>query len=51
MQSHIGIKGEVKDAVTGRPLPNAMISVRNVTRINSTHVQDDAIKHDVTSGK
>jgi len=50
-QSHIGIKGEVKDAVTGRPLPNAVITVRNVTRINSTHARDDVIKHDVTSAR
>jgi len=50
-QSHIGIKGEVKDAVTGRPLPNAVISIRNVTRLNSTHARDDIIKHDVTSAR
>jgi len=50
-QSHIGIKGEIKDAVTGRPLPNAVISTRNVTRINSTHARNDVIKHDVTSAR
>ena len=36
--------------MTGRPLPNAVISIRNVTRLNSTHARDDIIKHDVTSG-
>lgn len=41
----------VKDAMTGRPLPNAVISTRNVTRINETHARNDVIKHDITSGK
>jgi hypothetical protein len=50
-QSHIGVKGEVKDAVTGRPLVNAVITTRNVTRINETHARKDLIKHDITSGK
>ena len=50
-QSHIGVKGEVKDAVTGRPLVNAVITIRNVTRINETHARKDLIKHDITSGK
>lgn len=49
-QSHIGVKGEVKDAITGRPLVNAIISTRNVTRLNETHARKDLIKHDVTSG-
>jgi hypothetical protein len=48
-QSHIGVKGEVKDGITGRPLPNAVISTRNVTRINSTHARNDVVKHDITS--
>ena len=47
----MGVKGEVRDAVTGRPLANAVISTRNVTRINETHARKDIIKHDITSGK
>lgn len=50
-QSHIGVKGEVKDAITGRPLGNAVITTRNVTRLNETHARKDLVKHDVTSGK
>ncbi|XP_046440014.1 carboxypeptidase E-like [Daphnia pulex] len=50
-QSHIGVKGEVKDAVTGRPLVNAVITTRNVTRINETHARKDLIKHDITSAQ
>lgn len=45
-QSHIGIKGIVKDAVTLKPLANAFIKVVNVT--NGQH---SPILHDVTSGK
>ena len=44
------MKGEVRDAVTGRPLANAVITTRNVTRINETHARKDIIKHDITSG-
>jgi hypothetical protein len=51
LQSHIGVKGEVKDAVTGRPLPNAVIATKNVTRVNATHAREDVIKHDITSGE
>ena len=47
----MGVKGEVRDAVTGRPLANAVISTRNVTRVNETHARKDIIKHDITSGK
>lgn len=45
-QSHIGIKGMIKDAVTLKPIVNAFIKVVNVTNgIMSP------ILHDVTSGK
>lgn len=50
-QSHIGVKGEVKDAVTGRPLPNAVITTKNVTRVNASHAREDIIKHDITSAQ
>nr|CAD7428661.1 unnamed protein product [Timema monikensis] len=43
-QVHIGVKGQVKDAETGKPLANAVIHVKNVTG-----GRDDDIQHDVTS--
>jgi len=45
-QSHIGIKGIIKDAVTLKPIVNAFIKVVNVTN----GIQSP-ILHDVTSGK
>ncbi|XP_063864422.1 LOW QUALITY PROTEIN: carboxypeptidase E-like [Scylla paramamosain] len=48
-QVHTGIKGVVRDAITQQGLPSAVIHVKNVTRINDTHVRDDHINHDVTS--
>lgn len=43
-QAHIGIKGHVKDAETGRPLSNTAIHAKNVTT-----GRDDDIQHDVMS--
>ncbi|KAJ4443963.1 hypothetical protein ANN_05752 [Periplaneta americana] len=43
-QAHIGIKGHVKDAVTGRPLSNTVIHAKNITA-----GRNDDIQHDVTS--
>lgn len=43
-QAHIGVKGHVRDAVTGQPLPNTIIHVKNVTA-----GRNDDILHDVTS--
>ncbi|KAG0715085.1 Carboxypeptidase E [Chionoecetes opilio] len=48
-QVHTGIKGVTRDALTGQGLPNTLIHVKNVTRINDTHLRDDHINHDVTS--
>lgn len=45
-QVHLGIKGRVTDAESGRPIANAVIHVRNIT-----DGRDDDIDHDVTSGK
>uniref|UniRef100_A0A0A9XL37 Carboxypeptidase E n=1 Tax=Lygus hesperus TaxID=30085 RepID=A0A0A9XL37_LYGHE len=41
---HSGIKGQVRDAVSGKPISNAIIHVRNITGNN---VYD--IMHDITS--
>ncbi|XP_046667545.1 carboxypeptidase E-like isoform X3 [Homalodisca vitripennis] len=43
-QVHTGVKGDVRDAVTGRPLPNSIIHVKNITA-----GQESDIKHDITS--
>lgn len=45
-QAHIGIKGDVIDSRTKRPIANALIHVANLT----TGVEVD-INHDVTSGQ
>ena len=50
MQGHSGVKGIVSDAVTGRPVSNAVIHVKNITRVNKSGARrDDDIDHDVTS--
>jgi len=47
---HSGVKGIVSDALTGRPVPNAVIHVKNITRVNKGGARrDDDIDHDVTS--
>ena len=44
------MKGIVSDAVTGRPVSNAVIHVKNITRVNRSGARkDDDINHDVTS--
>ena len=49
-QGHSGVKGIVSDAVSGRPVPNAVIHVKNITRVNKAGARrDDDIAHDVTS--
>jgi hypothetical protein len=40
------VKGQVRDAVTGQPLSNTIIHVKNVTA-----GRNDDILHDVTSGE
>lgn len=45
-QSHLGFKGVVRDAVTGKPVKNAVVWVRNVTASNT----EAPIKHPVTTG-
>jgi hypothetical protein len=44
-KTHMGIKGVVKDADTGKPVPNAVVWVRNATGGN----MESAIKHPVTT--
>ena len=47
----MGVKGTVTDAETGKAIPNALIQVKNVTRVGKGHRRSDLINHDVTSGK
>ncbi|KAI6222413.1 Peptidase-M14 domain-containing protein [Aphelenchoides fujianensis] len=46
-QSHLGFKGVIRDGVTGEPIKNAVIWVRNVTASDS----EAPIKHPVTSSQ
>ncbi|KAI6175688.1 putative effector protein [Aphelenchoides bicaudatus] len=46
-QTHLGFKGVVRDAVTGKPIKNAVVWVRNVTASNL----ETPIKHPVTTGR
>jgi hypothetical protein len=45
-QARISVKGDVKDAVTGQPVPNTVIHVKNIMA-----GRDDDIPNDVTSGE
>ncbi|XP_014254096.1 carboxypeptidase E-like [Cimex lectularius] len=42
-QAHIGVKGQIRDAVTGEPISKAIIHVRNVTD------EEYDIMHDISS--
>lgn len=47
-QTHIGVKGLVRDSVTGRPLASAIIHVQNIT--GPANFQNPLeINHDITS--
>jgi len=47
--AHMGVKGTVTDAETGKAIPNALIQVKNVTRIGKGQRRSDLINHDVTT--
>jgi hypothetical protein len=40
------VKGHIRDAATGEPLPNTVLHVKNITA-----GRNDDILHDVTSGE
>jgi len=40
----------VRDQSTGQPLSNAIVHVKNVTRITKGLRRNDDINHDITSG-
>jgi len=47
--AHTGFKGVVKDADTRQGIANALIHVRNITRIAKAYRRSDDINHDITS--
>lgn len=48
--AHIGIKGVVRDALSGEPIPNAVVWVRNVSGTEAgAEGGEAAIKHPVTT--
>merc|ERR1712045_530238 len=48
-QAHLGFKGLVKDADTLQGIANALIHVKNITRIARSYRRSDDINHDITS--
>ena len=48
-QAHSGVKGVVKDADTRKGIANAIIHVKNVTRVARSFRRSDDINHDITS--
>ena len=51
IQSHMGVKGFVRDAVLGEGIPGATIMVKNITKVNDTFSRNDDILHDISTGK
>jgi len=49
--AHMGIKGVIRNAVTGSGIPGAAVHVRNVTRTSKYTRREDDIDHDVTSAR
>jgi len=47
--AHSGFKGVVKDADTLQGIANALIHVRNITRIAKSYRRSDDINHEITS--
>merc|ERR1712223_1490531 len=47
--AHAGFKGVVKDADTRQGIANALIHVRNITRVTKGFRRSDDINHDITS--
>ena len=50
-QAHSGVKGVVRDALSGEPIPNAVIQVKNITRVAKATRRNSDIDHDITSGE
>merc|ERR1712226_35026 len=48
-RAHSGVKGMVKDATTGAGISNAVVQVRNITRLSRFQRRDTDIDHDILS--
>ena len=51
LQAHMGVKGMVLDSNSGKGIPNALVQVKNITRISKGSRMNVDIDHDITSGK
>merc|ERR1712110_669250 len=47
--AHMGVKGLVSDVETGKGIPNALIQVKNITRVSKGSRMNVDINHDITS--
>ena len=47
----MGVKGLVADADTGKGIANALVQVKNITRISKGSRMNVDINHDITSGE
>ena len=47
----MGVKGLVTDVETGKGIPNALIQVKNITRVSKGSRMNVDINHDITSGE
>ena len=51
LQAHMGVKGMVLDSNSGKGIPNALVQVKNITRISKGSRMNVDIDHDITSGR
>ena len=49
--AHWGVKGIIRDSLTGEGIAGATVHVRNISRIDRFGRMESDITHDVTSGK
>jgi len=49
--AHSGVKGMIRDGMTGQGVAGAQVHVRNITRMDRFRRMDADIKHDVTSAR
>ena len=49
LQAHSGVKGVVKDFDTRKGIANAIIHVKNITRVAKSFRRSDDVNHDITS--
>merc|ERR1740128_1414028 len=49
--AHMGIKGMITDAGTGKGISGAVVHARNITRVDRFYSRNDDIDHEVTSAR